>query len=70
MTKRFHFVVTAPFDDYQRGEVITDTEVIKNIEDPDHDMHAKHPSVRRINASESDASADNTSKSKKSDYTY
>jgi hypothetical protein len=48
MTQTYKLVVVSPFNDYKRGDEITDQEVVKNILDKDHEHHSFDAHVRRV----------------------
>ena len=48
MKSQYKLVVVTPFNDYQRGDEITDQSVIDNILDAEHEMHHHESHVRRV----------------------
>ena len=50
MYDKFNLIVVNPFNDYQRGSYITDSEIIKSILDPSSESHHFAQYVRRVDA--------------------
>lgn len=47
MSHEYNLTVVIPFHDYQRGSIITDQEIVKNILDPNHEYHPYIHNVRK-----------------------